>query len=314
MRLFHQEGIILDGIVHADHDGQTMKIVAKYFPLAIEMNDPAAHRVKLFKKKIISLGTLHKQLKGIGNKCRSRMLMYAIRHCDGQQLANFKQLMMNQFNHITNRDHSCCTHDVDYTPRNGFITDEAARGLLWVEFENIINIGERYVNNYGTNTVEAFNHEITKFCPKWSINFHTTYVLRGNLAALARLSPNYKLEIMNALQVVTVDNNTAERLLSEVDRKQYLSEWRRSTQYKQRKALARKRNREANKNRPMMENQNGDQHLENEVIQNYSYKNGGQLKRRERTRRRNGKQMEGQRKVPLQLVATAAAASGRNKR
>ena len=77
----------------------------------------------------------------------------------------------------------------------------------------------------------------------------------SNLAPLARLSPNYKLEIMNALQV-TVDNNTAERfLLSEVDRKQYLSEWRRSTQYKQRKALARKRNREANKNRPTMENQ-----------------------------------------------------------
>ena len=218
---------------------------------------------------------------------------------------------MNQFNHITNRDHSCCTHDVDYTPRNGFITDEAARGLLWVEFENIINIGERYVNNYGTNTVEAFNHEITKFCPK-SINFHTTYVLRGNLAALARLSPNYKLEIMNALQV-TVDNNTAERLLSEVDRKQYLSEWRRSTQYKQRKALARKRNREANKNRPTMENQNGDQHLENEVIQNYSYKNGGQLKRRERRRRRNGKQMEGQKEGSTTTSSHSSSISSSSK-
>ena len=106
MRLFQQEGIMLDGIVH-DHDGETMKIVGKYFPSAIEMNDPA-HRVKLFKKKIISLGSLHKQLKGLGNKC-SRMLMYSIRHCDGQ-FANFKQLMKNQFNHITNRDHSCLLH------------------------------------------------------------------------------------------------------------------------------------------------------------------------------------------------------------
>ena len=186
MLTFVEDGINIHGVVH-DHDGETMKIIQKYYPAAIEMNDPA-HRVKLF-KKIISLGSLHKQLKRIGNKC-SRMLMYAIRHCDGQQLANFKQLMMNQFNHITNRDHSCCTHDVDYIPRNGFITDERARGLLWLEFEKIISIGEKYVENYGTNTAEAFNHEITKFCPK-SINFHSTYVLRANLAALARVSPKY---------------------------------------------------------------------------------------------------------------------------
>ena len=70
------------------------------------------------------------------------------------------------------------------------ITDERARGLLWLEFEKIISIGEKYVKNYGTNTAEAFNHEITKFCPK-SINFHSTYVLRANLAALDRVSPKY---------------------------------------------------------------------------------------------------------------------------
>ena len=201
--------------------------------------------LKLFKKKIISLGKLQKQLKGIGNKC-SRMLMYAIKHCSGE-FGNFKQLMKNQFNHITDRDNRFCTHDKDYTPRNGFITDERARGLLWIEFEKIIEVGEKYVKNYGTNTAEAFNHEITKFCPK-SINFHSTYVLRGNLAALSRVSPTYKLEVMESLNI-TINNNTSKTLLGEVERKEYLSELRKSKEYKERKAITRRLKREANKNK-----------------------------------------------------------------
>ena len=151
-----------------------------------------------------------------------------------------------------------------------------------MEFEKIISIGEKYVENYGTNTAEAFNHEITKFCPK-SINFHSTYVLRANLAALARVSPKYKLEIMDALQVI-VDSSTAEKLLLEVDRKKYLSEWRKSMQYKQRKAIVRKKKSAANKNK-IMENVNGNQE---DTIQSYSYKNNG--------RRARSKQIVGQKK------------------
>ena len=70
----------------------------------------------------------------------------------------------------------------------------------------------------------------------------------------------------------------------EVDRKKYLSEWRKSMQYKQRKAIVRKKKSAANKNK-IMENVNGNQE---DTIQSYSYKNNGRMAR--------SKQIVGQKK------------------
>ena len=236
MLTFFEEDIPIKGVIH-DHDGKTMKIIERYYPDAIEMNDPA-HIVKLFKKKIIHLGKSETQLRGLGDKWCGSMLMYAIRNCDGQKYL-FKQLIIRQYEHICNISHQHCSHDKDYKqPRRAFVTSKSARDLLWAELSKLIDDSEKYMNNYGTNTVEAFNHEITKFCSK-QYNFHVTYTLRANLAALARVLPRYKIIIMDALNI-PLSNGTQSKLLKEVSVKERLAEQRSSKQYKQKQRKARR--------------------------------------------------------------------------
>lgn len=244
MQLFHEENIPIDVIVH-DHDGETMKIVRQYYPDALEMND-VGHRGKLFKKAIIQLQRTYPELRGLGDRCL-KALMFSIHNCHGSTVT-FSGLMKQQFDHFCNISHSHCTHHSSYTPRNwSYITSENARQTLWNEFQKVIDIADRYIQNMNTNAAaEAFNSQITKFAPK-RLNFHAFYRMRANLAALSRVLPNYKVHLLNVLNC-PVSNNMQRKFELSIDKKTIRRERRLTAEARQQKVKNARKKKKRNVN------------------------------------------------------------------
>lgn len=242
-QLFIAEQLPVDMVVH-DHDGETLKIIQKYYPEAGEYFD-VAHKGKNLKKKIIKLKKDYPALAGFGDRVL-RSFMWCLQNCAGDNL-HFARLMTNQYNHFCDIDHKYCTHEVNYAPKWHFITDIETREALWNEYNAIIINADKYIKRFGTNAAESFNNIISKYCNK-RLNFHSSYRLRANMAALQYVTPDYKYQVFKKLGL-KISNKLTTKLFNEIVKKEKQTLTRQNPQYIEKTKINRykKRKRNANK-------------------------------------------------------------------
>ncbi len=239
---FVEEDVSIDMVVH-DHDGETMKIINKYYPDAGEYFD-VAHKGKNLKKKIIKMKKDFPELAGFGDRVL-RSFIWCLKNCYGDA-SQFQILMRNQYNHFCDISHEECSHDKQYHPKWTYITDEDTRSALWSEYSDIMGKADKYVKRFGTNAAESFNGLISKFCNK-RLNLHNSYTLRANIAALQYVKPDYRYAVMKALNV-EISNNLKEAIFEDVVKKEKQHNIRQKEEYKEKTKVNRSKKRKRNVN------------------------------------------------------------------
>ena len=140
-----------------------------------------------------------------------------------------------------------CEHAANYIPKWHFITDPDAQDALWKEFQQINDNANKYIKQFGTNIAESFNNIIAKYCNK-RLNFHSSYRLRANLAALQYVMPHYKYEIFKQLGL-KISKKQTEKILADVVKKEKQHIKRQRPEYVEKKRANRYRKRKRNANK-----------------------------------------------------------------
>ena len=182
-----QSGVKTKGIIH-DGDSKAYDIAKTYWRNIANYYDKG-HFAKNIRKSVEKSATKFPSLKDLGGKVLKAFKL-SLRNCD-EDPEKFKELMMQQYKHFCNMDHSHCSHVRNYKPQKGWITNKETQVELKKKFTAAIEASDHIVHNLSSNLCESFAHEKLSFVNK-KLNQRLVFKLGTYLTVISYTLGNLK--------------------------------------------------------------------------------------------------------------------------